>query len=166
MSQAFPSPSRRFAAPPSCPLAGFPGARRRLETEGVNVSDLSAGDADLPPPPQAVEALREALNDTAMSRYPFNLGLAAFRRGVAEWMARRYGAEVDPLRGVLPLSGSMEGIAHLPWGVLNPGDAALVPDPGYQLYVSGVWLAGGEPVPVPVRRENGFSIPFKDVPPA
>ncbi len=164
MSRTFPSPSRRFAALPPYPLAGFPEARRRLEAEGVDVLDLSAGDADLPPPPQAVQALREALEDPAMSRYPFNVGLPAFRRAVAEWMARRFGVEVDPLREILPLIGSKEGIAHLPLGILNPGDAAVLPDPGYQPYFGGVWLAGGEPVRVPLRREHGFLIPFQEIP--
>ena len=159
-----PETSVRFKGLPPYPLAGLPEARRRLEASGVDVLDLSAGDADLAPPPAAVDALQEAAADPALSRYPFNLGLAAFREEVVAWMKRRFQVELDPAREVLPLIGSKEGIAHLPLGFLDPGDGALIPDPGYQPYKGGVWLAGGEPILVPLREENGFLIPLQDLP--
>jgi LL-diaminopimelate aminotransferase len=99
-----------------------------------------------------------------MSRYPFNLGLADFRQEVVAWMKRRFGVEVDPATEILPLIGSKDGIAHLPLGFLDPGDAALIPDPGYQPYKGGVWLAGGEPILVPLRPENDFLIPVEELP--
>jgi LL-diaminopimelate aminotransferase len=158
-----PETSLRYQGLPPYPLAGIPEARRRLEAEGVDVLDLSAGDADLAPPPAAVNALREAAGNPALSRYPFNLGLAAFREEVVAWMKRRFGVELDPAREILPLIGSKEGIAHLPLGFLNPGDAALIPDPGYQPYKGGVWLAGGDPILVPLRAENDFLIPLQEL---
>jgi LL-diaminopimelate aminotransferase len=159
-----PESSLRFKGLPSYPLAGIPEARRRLEAAGVDVIDLSAGDADLAPPPSAVSALRESAGDPAHSRYPFNLGLAAFREEVVAWMKRRFGVELDPAREVLPLIGSKEGIAHLPLAFLDPGDGALIPDPGYQPYKGGVWLAGGEPILIPLRAENGFLLPLEELP--
>ncbi len=159
-----PQPSERYRALPPYPLAGIPEARRRLQGEGVDVVDLSAGDADLPPPPQALEAMVAALQDPTMSRYPFNLGLAAFRTAVAAWMRRRFGVEVDPATEMVPLIGSKEGIAHLPLGFLNPGDAAIIPDPGYQPYFGGVWLGGGDPIRIPLRPENDFLIPLNEIP--
>ncbi len=161
-----PEPSDRFRALPPYPLAGIPETRRRLEREGVDIIDLSAGDADLSPPPRALQALQEALTNPAMSRYPFNLGLASFRSEVAAWMKRRFGVEVDPARELVPLIGSKEGIAHFPFGFLNPGDAAIIPDPGYQPYFGGVWLAGGDPIRIPLRPENDFLIPLGEIPPA
>ncbi len=160
-----PETSERYKTLPPYPLAGIPETRRRLAAEGVDIIDLSAGDADLAPPPAAVRALQEAVEDPAMSRYPFNLGLAAFREEVVAWMKRRFGVDVDPAREVLPLIGSKDGIAHLPFGFLNPGDAALIPDPGYQPYKGGVWLAGGEPILVPLKPENDFLIPLDELPP-
>jgi LL-diaminopimelate aminotransferase len=156
--------SLRYQGLPAYPLAGIPEARRRLEASGVDVLDLSAGDADLAPPPAAVSALRESIGDPALSRYPFNLGLAAFREEVVAWMWRRFGVELDPVREILPLIGSKEGIAHLPLGFLDPGDGALIPDPGYQPYKGGVWLAGGDPILVPLEAENDFLIPLEDLP--
>ena len=160
-----PETSERYKALPPYPLAGIPETRRRLIAEGVDVIDLGAGDADLAPPPAAIRGLQAAVEDPAMSRYPFNLGLAEFREEVAAWMKKRFGVDVDPGKEILPLIGSKDGIAHLPFGFLNPGDAALIPDPGYQPYKGGVWLAGGEPILVPLRPENNFLIPLEELPP-
>jgi LL-diaminopimelate aminotransferase len=159
-----PETSHRFQGLPPYPLAGIPETRRRLEQEGVDIIDLSAGDADLAPPPAAVAGLQRAVEDPAMSRYPFNLGLAEFRNAVADWMETRFGVKVDPARELLPLIGSKDGIAHLPLGFLNPGDAALIPDPGYQPYKGGVWLAGGDPVLIPLRAEEDFLIDLRGLP--
>jgi len=149
---------------PGYPLAGIPELRRELESRGVDVIDLGAGDADLAPPQAAVEALAEAARNPAMSRYPFQLGLPAFREAVAAWMEGRFGVRVDPFSGLLPLIGSKEGIAHLPLAVLDPGDVAVIPDPGYQAYLGGVTLAGAEAYQVALRPENDFLIPFRELP--
>ena len=130
----------------------------------MDVIDLGAGDADLAPPPAAVEALRVALDDPAMSRYPFQLGHPPFREAVAWWMEKRFGVRVDPFQGLLPLLGSKEGIAHLPLAVLDPGDVAVIPDPGYQAYRGGVVLAGAEAHAVPLRPEHDFLIPLRELP--
>ena len=158
-----PELSHRFLNLPPYPLAGIPEARKRLKAEGVDLIDLSAGDADLAPPPAAVEGIRQAVGDPAFSRYPFNLGLAEFRTEVADWMMRRFGVQVDPVKEIVPLIGSKDGIAHLPLAFMNPGDAAFIPDPGYAPYWSGVWLAGGDPIRVPLKKENDFLIPLGDL---
>jgi LL-diaminopimelate aminotransferase len=75
----------------------------------VDVIDLGAGDADLAPPPAAVEALVRAVQRPEMSRYPFQLGLPAFREAVSAWMEKRFGVDLDPYREMLPLIGSKEG---------------------------------------------------------
>jgi len=160
-----PKTSHRYDGLPPYPLAGIPETRRRLRSEGVDIIDLSAGDADLAPPPAAVRGLQEAVENPAMSRYPFNLGLEAFREGVVAWMKKRFGVDVDPGTEILPLIGSKDGIAHLPFGFLNPGEAALIPDPGYQPYKGGVLLAGGDPILVPLKIENDFLIPLQELPP-
>jgi LL-diaminopimelate aminotransferase len=157
--------SRRFESLPGYPLAGIPEKRRQLRAAGVDVIDLGAGDADLAPPPHAVEALREAAGRADMSRYPFQLGLVEFREEVVAFMAERFGVELDPMREVLPLIGSKEGIANLPHALLNPGDVAVLPDPGYAAYRGGVTLAGGEAHQVPLRPEDDFLLPFRHLDP-
>ncbi len=130
----------------------------------MDVIDLGAGDADLAPPPAVVEAISRALDDPSMSRYPFQLGLPALRERIASWMADRFGVEVDPMAELLPLIGSKEGIAHLPLALLDPGDVAVIPDPGYQAYRGGVILAGATPYLIPLRPENDFRIDLRALP--
>ena len=57
---------------------------------------------------------------------------------------------------VMSLIGSKEGIGHLPLAYINPGDAVLVPDPGYPVYHAGTVFAGGESVVMPLHASNGF----------
>jgi LL-diaminopimelate aminotransferase len=160
-----PAPtSERYRALPAYPLAGMKEVRRRIEAKGVDVIDLGAGDALLDPPPAAVERLREVAGDIDYSRYGFQAGLPRFREAIASWMGRRFGLDVDPVTQVLPLIGSKEGIAHLPFAFVGPGDAAIIPDPGYQAYLGGVTFAGGDPHLVRLGPENDFLIPLDHVP--
>ena len=149
---------------PPYPLTDVPGIKRDLLARGVDVIDLGTGDADLAPPPAAVDALREAVLDPANSRYAFQLGLVEFREEIARWMKGRFGVDVDPMRDVLPLIGSKEGIFHLPFAFLDRGDFTIMPDPGYQAYLGGTVLAGGEAHLVPLRPENDFLIPLDELP--
>ena len=66
----------------------------------------------------------------------------------------------------LPLIGSKEGLSHLPFAVVNPGDATIVPEPGYQAYLGGSILAGAEPYIAPLRPENDFLLDLEQVPEA
>src|SRR5213080_2637698 len=134
--------SKRVARLPTYPMAELPAIKRRLIQQGVDVIDVGAGDADLPPPRIAVETLARALQDPAMSRYAFQLGLPAFREAAAAYMQRRFGLSVDPFTELHPLLGSKEGIAHLAMALLGSGDVAIVPEPGYAAYAGGTALAG------------------------
>ena len=154
----------RFAGFPSYPLADVPQIKRELLARGVDVLDLGAGDADLAPPPAAVQALVDAAGRTEMSRYPFQLGLPAFREAVTDWMSKRFGVTLDPFREILPLIGSKEGIAHLALAYVGPGTATVFPDPGYLPYLGGTLLAGGDPHAVALRPENDFLIPLDAIP--
>jgi LL-diaminopimelate aminotransferase len=158
-----PTTNPRFGALPPYPLAEMKAIRRRIEAEGGDVIDLGAGDAPLDPPPAVVEKLREVASDISHSRYAFQLGLPAFREAVATFMRDRFGVEVDPYTEVLPLIGSKDGIAHLPFAYMAEGDVAIMPDPGYQAYRGPVVLAGGTPHMVPLRPEHDFLIPLDTI---
>lgn len=159
-----PTPNERYRSLPPFPLAGMAARRREIEARGVDVIDLGAGDAPLDPPPTVVERLREVAGDKRFSRYAFQSGLADFREAIAHFMDVRFGVTVDPWREVLPLIGSKDGLAHLPFAYIEPGDTAVIPDPGYQAYMGSTTLAGGVPHLVPLRPENDFLVPLGDVP--
>jgi len=133
---------------------------------GVDIVSFAIGDPDLPTPPHIVETLRQAALDPANHRYPESDGLPELRQAVARWYERRFGVSLDPNREVLPLIGSKEGIGHIPLCFIDPGDLALVPDPGYPVYSVGTMFAGGEAFFMPLTEENGFLPDLDGIPEA
>jgi LL-diaminopimelate aminotransferase len=156
--------SDRLQALPGYPLAELPTIKRRLIESGMDVIDLGAGDNDTPPPAIAVDALKSALDTPSLSKYGFQQGLLEFRQAASRWVERRFGFRFDPVTETLPLIGSKEGLSHLPVAVINPGDIAIVPEPGYQAYLGGALLAGADPYIVPLRPENGFLLELDSLP--
>ncbi|HPZ43751.1 MAG TPA: LL-diaminopimelate aminotransferase [Bacillota bacterium] len=131
---------------------------------GVDVISLGIGDPDRPTPVHIIETLvREAYNP-ANHQYPSSVGMLTYRKAVAQWYQNRFGVELNPETEVVSLLGSKEGIAHISWCYLNPGDTVLVPDPGYPVYSGGAILAGAEPYYLPLKPENGYLIDFKSIP--
>lgn len=158
--------SDRVGQLPGYPLAKIPSIKRRLLEAGVDVIDLGAGDADGPPPRPVIEALNRALETTALHKYGFQQGLPAYREAAVRWVERRFGQRFDATTEMLPLIGSKEGLSHLPFAVCNPGDIAVIPEPGYQAYIGGSMLAGAEPLVVPLRPENDFLVELDRLPEA
>jgi LL-diaminopimelate aminotransferase len=156
--------SQRLQRLPGYPLAEIPTIKRRLLEAGVDVIDLGAGDNDTPPPEVVVDTMTAALRNPALSKYGFQQGLPEFRQAASRWIERRFGMRFDPATETLPLIGSKEGLSHLPLAVINPGDVAIVPEPGYQAYLGGALLAGAEPYIAPLRPENGFLLQLDQVP--
>ncbi len=157
--------SKRLAALPTYPMAEIPAVKRRLVQQGIDVIDVGAGDADFAPPEIAVDALSRALRDPAMSRYAFQIGLPAFREAAAAYMKRRFAVRFDPFTELHPLIGSKEGIAHLAVAMLDPGDVAIVPEPGYAVYEGGTLLAGGEPYRYALAPRTNFLLELDELPP-
>jgi LL-diaminopimelate aminotransferase len=123
---------------------------------GVDVISLGIGDPDQPTPAHVIEVLVKEAHNPANHQYPSSAGLLAYRQAVADWYRDRFGVELDPRTEVVSLIGSKEGIAHIAWCLLDPGDLALVPDPGYPVYAGGSVLAGAEVYPVPLLARNRF----------
>ena len=123
---------------------------------GRDVINLGIGDPDTPTPDFVIAELAREAAKGKNHQYALDNGLPELREAIASWYKRRFGVDLDPAREIYPLLGSKEGIAHFPLAVINPGDTVLVPDPLYPPYRSGTIFAGGEPVYMPLRRENGF----------
>ena len=139
--------------------------KREAIARGVDVINVSIGDPDLPTPEPIIQALEAGARKAANHRYPDSEGFGAFRQACAERYARRFGVQIDPDREALTLIGAKEGIGHLPFALVNPGDVVLIPDPAYPVYQAGTVFAGGEPYYMPLRRENDF-LPDLDAIPA
>ncbi|MSR01766.1 MAG: aminotransferase class I/II-fold pyridoxal phosphate-dependent enzyme [Gemmatimonadetes bacterium] len=158
--------SARLGQLPGYPLAEIPGIKRRLLDAGVDVIDLGAGDNDTPPPAPVVAAMGEALADSAMSKYGFQQGYFPFREAAVRYVHRRFGHQFDPTTEVLPLIGSKDGLAHLPFAFVNPGEVVILPEPGYQAYIGGAVLSGAIPFQYPLVARDGFLLELDQVPAA
>jgi len=124
--------------------------------QGIDVISLGIGDPDLPTPDPVVEEMQRQVARPETHGYPSNRGLDAFRQGVAEFYAERFGVELDPEREVIPALGGKEAVAHVALAFLDPGDVCLAPEPGYPPYTSGPLFAGAEVHYLPLRAENDF----------
>jgi len=134
--------------------------------QGVDVISFAVGDPDMPTPSHVVDALCQAARDPANHRYPETDGLPDLRRAIARWYERRFDVSLDPDREVLPLIGSKEGIGHIALCFIDPGDLALVPDPGYPVYSVGTMFAGGDCYFMPLSEENDFLPDLEAIPEA
>ena len=130
--------------------------KRRAREEGRDIIDLGIGDPDEPTPQFIIDALNEAVKDPSTHRYALDAGLSELRQEIAVWYKKRFGVSLDSGDEVLLLIGSKEGIAHMPLAFINPGDAALVPDPCYPPYKSGVIFCGGRIELMPLLEKNNF----------
>jgi len=135
------------------------------KARGEEVISFAIGDPDIPTPPHIIDKLCQAAQDPANHRYPESEGLPELRKAIAEWYKKRFDVPLDADKEVLPLVGSKEGVAHIAWCFIDPGDIALVPDPAYPVYSVGTMLAGGEPYYMPLVAENDF-LPNLDTIPA
>jgi aspartate/methionine/tyrosine aminotransferase len=145
-------------------FADMDRAKARARAAGQDVIDLSLGSSDLPAAKHVIGAIAESLPNPLTHQYLLFQGTKDFRKAAANWYTQKYGVPVDPETEVCQLIGSQEGTAHLPLAVLNPGDFALLLDPGYPSHAGGVYLASGQVYPMPLRAENGFLPVFADVP--
>lgn len=158
-------PAQRIAQLPPYLFAEIDRAKKAAQARGVDIIDLGVGDPDTPTFPHIVKKLQDAAQNASYHRYPSYQGLMAFRESVSRWYRSRFSVELDPETEIVSLIGSKEGIAHISLAFVDPGDIALVPDPGYPVYNTGTLFAGGTPHSFPLTRENGF-LPDLDAIPA
>jgi LL-diaminopimelate aminotransferase len=135
------------------------------QLEGVDVISLGIGDPDLPTPQPVVDALIAGARDAATHQYPTNHGSEELREAAAGFYRDRFGVELDPGSEIVPALGGKEAVGHIALALLDPGDVALSPDPGYPPYTSGPLFAGAELHYLPLDEANGF-LPDLDAIPA
>ena len=145
----------------------FAELERKVEEkrrEGVDVISLGIGDPDLPTPAPVIRALQDAAADPTTHQYPTNRGLEPFRAAVAVVYRDRFGVDIDAATEVVPVLGGKEGVAHVAFACLDPGDIALAPEPGYPPYTSGPLFAGAEVHYLPLVAEQAFMPDLDGVP--
>src|SRR5438132_2951330 len=133
---------RRIHELPPYVFATVDQLKRELRRDGRDVIDLGFGNPDIPSPEIAVEKLCEAARRPTNHRYSASRGLPNLRAAVCERYERHFGVSLDPERHVVSTIGAKEGLAHLMWVLLEPGDSAVVPTPSYPIHLVAPRLAG------------------------
>ena len=137
---------------------------RQLAAEGRDIIRLDMGSPDLPPPDYIIEAMYRSSRSPTHHGYSGYYGTPQLRQAIAAYYDRRFGVHLDPEKQVVSLIGSKEGIANIALAFVDPGQAVLVPDPGYPTYSLGTLLAGGVPYAVPMRAETGWLPELEAIP--
>ncbi|MFZ5753079.1 MAG: LL-diaminopimelate aminotransferase [Bacillota bacterium] len=124
--------------------------------KGIDIISFGIGDPDLPTPKPIIDELCKEAQNPANHQYPSSVGMLAYRQAVCEYYEKTHDVQLDPRKEVVTLIGSKEGIGHISFCYVDPGDINLVPDPGYPVYGIGTLLAGGEPYLMPLLEENNY----------
>jgi LL-diaminopimelate aminotransferase len=148
--------SERLQKLPPYLFAEIDKKKKAAIAAGRDIINLGVGDPDRPTPEPIIRSLQKHVETPAFHQYALDQGAPEFRRAVITWFNKRYSVQLNADTEVLGLIGSKEGIAHLPLGILNPGDISLVPDPCYPVYRSFSWFSGADTHVMPLRRENQF----------
>ncbi|MTI79446.1 MAG: aminotransferase class I/II-fold pyridoxal phosphate-dependent enzyme [Firmicutes bacterium] len=137
--------------------------KQEVEKRNIEVFNLGIGSPDRNPAPHIVEAMHSALNKPGYYTYPLT-GKPQLHRALTDWYFNRFGVQLNPDNEVLVLMGSQDGLGHLSMAYIDPGDIALVPDPGYPIYAASILLAQGEIYPMPLLKENKFLPDLDNIP--
>src|SRR5688572_2847638 len=123
---------------------------------GEDVIDLGFGNPDIPSPDVAVEKLAEAAHNPKNHRYSASKGIPKIRQAITDLYLRRFGVELDPEREVVTTIGAKEGLSHLMWVLVGPGDSAFVPSPSYPIHIYAPLFTGAEVQQIRVGPGHDF----------
>lgn len=135
---------RRITGLPPYVFGVIDSLKAQARRAGNDVIDLGFGNPDIPSPDIAVEKLAEAARNPRNHRYSSSKGLPNLRRAVSDMYMRKFGVELDPETEVVSTIGAKEGLSHLMWVLVGPGDVALVPSPSYPIHIWAPLFAGAE----------------------
>lgn len=158
--------SDRLAALPPYLFAEIDRKKRTAREAGRDIIDFGVGDPDQPTHAFIIACMQQAVTRPENHPYPLGGGSPAFRRAIAAFFEKRYAVDLDPNRELLALIGSKEGIGHLPLALVNPGQAVIVPSPGYPVYRASTIFAGGQPYTLELTEAGGWLPDFATIPAA
>jgi len=150
LSTGFGLEFRRIGQLPPYVFADINQLTLELRRAGEDVIDLGFGNPDLPSPPEVVEKLCEAARKPRNHRYSASRGIPKLRQAICDLYERRFGVTLDPETQAITTIGAKEGLSHLMWVLLQPGDSAVVPSPSYPIHIYAPVLAGAEVARVPM----------------
>jgi len=147
---------RRINQLPPYAFATIDARKMAARRAGEDIIDLGFGNPDIPSPAVAVDKLCEAANNGRNHRYSASRGIPKLRLAICDLYRRRFGVDLDFETEAITTIGAKEGLSHLMWTVLQPGDSALVPSPSYPIHIYAPILAGAEVRQVRLGPEQDF----------
>ncbi|MDA0771460.1 MAG: aminotransferase class I/II-fold pyridoxal phosphate-dependent enzyme [Cyanobacteria bacterium] len=157
-------PSLRLVEMPSYAFGQLDATKEKLLKEGKEIIDLSLGSPDRETDPRVLQALTDGMAKPRNQKYPIFTGLPAFKKKCAAHFKHRFGVDIDPETGILPLNGSKEGIAHIAFAYMQEGLLTIIPSPYYPVHMRGTVLAGGHVHELPLNAENNFVADLDAIP--
>jgi LL-diaminopimelate aminotransferase len=157
-------PAKRLNDVPMYVFAAHGARLRKLAAEGLDIIRLDIGEPDAPPPAFIIDELDKQARDPKKHGYAGYGGTPELKQAITGYYKRRFGVELDPVSETLPLLGSKEGLANMALAWLDPGDLALVPDPGYPTYQMGAKMAGADVYFTPLERRLGWLPDLEAIP--
>ncbi len=127
---------------------------------GNDIIDLGMGNPDLATPRHIVDKLCEAARNPKNHRYSASRGITQLRVAITEWYKRRFDVGLDPESEVVVTIGAKEGLSHLAYATLSPGDVVMTPTPAYPIHPYSAILAGAEVRYIPTGKGLDF---FEDM---
>jgi LL-diaminopimelate aminotransferase len=148
--------SRRVTETPPYLFHRIDEKKKAAQERGMDVISLAIGDPDRPTPDFILDIMDEEIRDPRNHVYPGYKGEPDFCKAVAGWFEKRFGVQLDPNNEVMATIGAKDAVSHLPQAFLDPGDCALVTDPGYPVYETAISFAGGDVIRVPLKEQDRF----------
>lgn len=136
--------------------------KAEIMKSGRETIDLSVGTPDLEPDAHVIHAMQEAAANADNFKYSL-ADMPEMIEAVQAWYQTRYGVQLDAEQ-ITSVYGSQEGIAHIAFPLVDPGDVVIVPRPSYPVFECGPLLASAEVYPVPLQPENDFLIDLDAIP--
>ena len=157
--------AKRLEKIPPYLFAELDRKRDEMVAKGVDIINMGVGDPDRPTPDHIVQAMHQAIDDPATHNYPPYQGTKDFRAAAASWMERRFGVTgLDANTEVVSSIGSKEAIHNTFLAFVEPGDYTIIPDPGYPVYRTSTFFAGGESYAMPLLPKHNFLPKLEAIP--
>ncbi len=147
---------RRITGLPPYVFTTIDGLKLEQRRAGVDVIDLGFGNPDIPSPEIAVEKLAEAAHNARNHRYSSSRGIPKLRQAAAALYKRKFDVDLDPETEVLSVIGAKEGLSHLMWVLVGPGDTAFVPSPSYPIHIYAPLFAGADVKQIQLGPDQDF----------
>jgi alanine-synthesizing transaminase len=147
---------RRITGLPPYVFTIIDNLKQEARRAGEDIIDLGFGNPDIPSPEIAVEKLAEAAHNSRNHRYSSSKGIPKIRQAISDLYLRRFGVELDPDTEVVTTIGAKEGLSHLMWVLVGPGDSAFVPSPSYPIHIYAPLFAGAEVQRIRIGPDQDF----------